>query len=105
MILKCLFDGQGLPNNTDLLHFQARHEPLGVSVASTVPEYKKSVCFINEGSSDILIEKFLNYLDRIAKPAFESLHEKFSGVFDDLKKAPMLTVTRLKRNSHNICKS
>ena len=26
-----LFDDQGLPNNTDLLHFQTRHESLSVS--------------------------------------------------------------------------
>ena len=60
---ECLFDGQGLPNDTDLLHFQTSHEPLSVSVheARTVPEYEEPVCFINEGSSDILIEKFLNY--------------------------------------------
>ena len=34
----------------------------------------------------MLIKKFLNYLDRIAKAAFEALQEKFSGVFDDLEK-------------------
>ena len=61
MCFECLFDGQGLPNDTDLLHFQTSHEPLSASVASTVPEYEKPVCFINEGSFDILIEKFLNY--------------------------------------------
>ena len=49
--------------------------------------YEEPVCFINEGSSDILIEKFLNYLDRIAKAAFEILQEKFSGVFDELEKS------------------
>ena len=99
------FDGQNLSNDTKLLHFQARHEPLSVSVASTVPYYEKPVCCINEESSSTLIEKFINNLDRIAKAAFEILQEKFSGVFDDLKKAPMPTVTILKSNSHNIFKS
>ena len=35
---ECLFDGRGLPNDTDLLQFQARHESFSVSVASSVPE-------------------------------------------------------------------
>ena len=93
---ECYFDGQGLPNNTNLLHFQARHKPFSVSVASIVPGYKEPVCFINEGSSDILIEKFLNYLDRIAKAAFESLQEKFSGVFDDSEKSSNANSNKIK---------
>ena len=93
---ECFFDGQGLPDDTDLLHFQARHEALSVNVASTVLGYEEPVCFINEGSSDILIEKFLNYLDRIAKAAFEILPEKFSGVFDDLEKSSNANSNKIK---------
>ena len=93
---ECLFDGQGFPNDTDLLHFQARHEPLSVSVASTVPGYEEPVCFINEGSSGTLIEKFLNCLNRIAKAAFKILQEKFSGVFDDLEKSSNANSNKIK---------
>ena len=93
---ECYFDCQGLPNDTDLLHFQARHEPLGVSVASTVPGHEEPVCFINEGSSGTLIEKFLNYLDRIAKSAFKILQEKFSCVFDDLEKSSNTNSNKIK---------
>ena len=93
---ECLFDGQGLPNDTDLLHFQARHTPLSVSVASNVPGYEEPVCFINEESSDILIEKFLNYLDRTAKASFKILQKKFSGVFHDLKKSSNANSNKIK---------
>ena len=37
---ECFFDGQDLPDDTDLLHFQARHEAFSVNVQALCSDMK-----------------------------------------------------------------
>ena len=48
---ECFFDGKNLPTATDHVEWVARHVPLSVSVASKVPGYEATRCFVTDGDS------------------------------------------------------
>ena len=48
--------------NTDKLNWESAHEPLSVSVCSSVPDYEELKCFVSDGDSNLLLEEFVQYL-------------------------------------------
>ena len=76
---ECFFDGDNLPTDTDHVQWVARHVSLSVSVASNVPGYEASRCFVTDGDSNKLVEDMMTYLQTISDAAFKALkpsHEK-----------------------------
>ena len=55
---KCMFSQDQLPNNTDKLTWENKHEPLSVSVCSNIPSFQAPKCFITNGNSHQLIKEF-----------------------------------------------
>ena len=81
---ECYFDGENIPTNTDHVEWIARHVPLSVSVASTVPGYEPAQCYITDGDSDKLVEEMMNNLIAISDTAYDALLPSYVDVLADL---------------------
>ena len=62
-----------------------RHELLSVSVASNVPNFETTRCFVSDGDPADLVLRMVNYLHEISQAASENLTDKFEGVFVRLR--------------------
>ena len=82
---ECYFDGENIPTNTDHVQWIARHVPLSVSVASSVPGYEPAQCYITDGDSDKLVEEMMNNLIAISDAAYDLLKPSYESVLDQLK--------------------
>ena len=72
--------------NTDKLNWESAHEPLSVSVCSSVPDYEELKCFVSEGDSDLLLEEFVQYLTTISSKRSSLLCQQYAEVFEALKR-------------------
>ena len=72
--------------NTDKLNWESAHEPLSVSVCSSVPDYEELKCFVSEGDSDLLLEEFVQYLTTISSKSSSLLCQQYAEVFEALKR-------------------
>ena len=77
---ECYFDNSDLPPNSPKVDWLARHEILSVSTCSNVPGFILPCCFINEGDPNQLVDRFMNYLDKISNAAYNIL-TKFMKMF------------------------
>ena len=74
-------------SNSSMLTLDACHISLSVAVASNVPGYELSVCFVTEGSEEELVQKLVNYLETLSDVSYKSLLEKFDYVFEQLERS------------------
>ena len=81
---ECFFTGDNLPADTDHVQWVARHVPLSVSVASNVPGYEPSLCFVTDGDADKLVGCMMTRLNTISDAAFASLLPLYADVLADL---------------------
>ena len=72
--------------NTDKLNWESAHEPLSVSVCSSVPDYEELKCFVSDGDSDLLPEEFVQYLTTISSKSSSLLCQQYVEVFEALKR-------------------
>ena len=61
------------------------HVPFSVSVASNVPGYEASRCFVIDGDSNKLVEDMMTYLQTISDAAFKALKPSYESELDKLK--------------------
>ncbi|BFZ06709.1 hypothetical protein BsWGS_09748 [Bradybaena similaris] len=64
--------------------FTARHIPMSCAVASNVPGFEKAECFVSEGDPQVLVNKMIHHLEKIADEAYRLLKERFEYIFDQL---------------------
>ena len=85
---ECYFDKEKVQElkNTDKLNWESAHEPLSVSVCSSVPDYEELKCFVSEGDSDLLLEEFVQYLTTISSKRSSLLCQQYAEVFEALKR-------------------
>ena len=81
---ECFFNGENLPTVTDHVQWVARHVPLSVSVASNVPGYEASRCFVTDGNSKKWVEDMMTYLQTISDAAFKTLKPSYESELDKL---------------------
>ena len=82
---ECYFSDERLPVNSDKLQWSARHVPLSVSVASTVPGYEPAQCYVTDGDSDKLVADMMDHLTAISDAAYDSLLPLYADVLEELK--------------------
>ena len=84
-----LFDKQNLPQNAQQLFYEARHVPLSFGVASNVPRFTESVCYVSSGDENELIAKLVEYLEGIADVSFGILNRNSITFLQLLKIIPI----------------
>ena len=59
------FMKEDLPASSEKLTWEAKHEPLSVSICSNVPGFVEPKCFITMGKAEDLVLEMVNYLHNI----------------------------------------
>ena len=60
---------EDLPASSEKLTWEAKHEPLSVSICSNVPSFVEPKCFITMGKAEDLVLEMVNYLHNIQTTA------------------------------------
>ena len=100
---ECYFDNSDLLPNSPKVDWLARHEILSVSICSNVPGFSLPCCFINEGDPNQLVDRFMNYLNKISNAAYIILTKVYEDVFDSLKNALETATANRSLNEDAIC--
>ena len=66
------------------LTYEYRHEILTCSVASNVPAYEQTRCFVTEGTPGDVVKKLVAHLHEISRYSHVLLTEKFQPIFEQL---------------------
>ena len=64
-----------LPASSEKLTWEAKHEPLSVSICSNVPGFVEPKCFITMGKAEDLVMEMVNYLHNIQTTAQACVQE------------------------------
>ncbi len=78
------FDHQGLARSTEKQEWQARHEPLSVSVKSNVPGYTQAKWFVTDGDPGILVDNMVAYMLEIQQTANTQMSHKHQKYYNKL---------------------
>ena len=62
-----------------------------------------TVCFINKGDPNQLVDRFMNYLNKISNAAYKILTKVYEDVFDSLKNALETAAANRSLNDDAIC--
>ena len=100
---ECYFDNSDLPPNSPKVDWLARHEILSVIICSNVPGFSLPCCFINEGDPNQLVDRFMNYLNKISNAAYKILTKVYEDVFDSLKNVLETATANRSLNEDVIC--
>ena len=74
-----------------------------VLVCSNVPGFSLPCCFINEGDPNQLVDRFMNYLNKISNVAYKILTKVYEDVFDSLKNVLETATANRSLNDDSIC--
>ena len=77
-----------LPENGEKLSFTSKHIPLSVGIASNIPNFEDPICFVSEGNETVLVQKMVDYMEKLSDAAYAILQEKYEYVFDALAISP-----------------
>ena len=77
-----------LPENGEKLSFTSKHIPLSVAIASNIPNFEDLICFVSEGNETVLVQKMVDYMDKLSDAAYAILQERYEYVFDALAISP-----------------
>ena len=69
---------------TPRLKWLRKHEPISVSVASNVPEFKEAKCLVN-ADPKALIKSMMTYMGSIADSACDSAQSQWVSAIEDLE--------------------
>ena len=64
------FSQKNLLENGVKLTFKASHISLSVGIAANAPDFKKGVCFVTNRSEAELIQKMLDYLEKVSDTVY-----------------------------------
>ena len=65
-----------VPETTSSIHWQNRHLPLSISVCSNVPGYTNPMCFVSEGSAEVMVQEWISRMLMIASAVEHCKHCK-----------------------------
>ena len=68
---------------TDKLTFTQRHVPVSISVCSNVPGFREALCLV-EVEVDVLLSRFIEYMEEIRRKAFSLLDDRLVNKKDDV---------------------
>ena len=75
---------ENLPASSEKLTWEAKHEPLSVSICSNVPGFMDPKCIITVGSAEDLVMEMVNYLHNIQTTAQACVQEAHQTYYNDL---------------------
>lgn len=75
------FTQEQLPNNTEKLTWENKHQPLSASICSNVPGFTEPQCLITNGDSHDLLERFIVHLEEVSQESYRLLLNDFQEVF------------------------
>ena len=87
-----------------MLTLDACHLPLSVAVASSIPDYESGVCFMTEGSEELLVQKSIKYLETLSDISYQLLVQKFDYVFEQLESNENVRKEKILNEFHSYCK-
>ena len=76
-----------LPENGEKLFFTSKRIPLNVTIVSNIPNLDP-ICFVSEGNHTVLVQKMVDYMEKISDAANAILQERYQCVFDALAISP-----------------
>ena len=86
--LEAYFDKRDLPQckkeNAKTV-FLARHRILSAAAVTNVPGFTEAVCFINNGSEEMVIENLVTHLQQASFRSYEILKQHFSHIYDQFQ--------------------
>ena len=55
-----------------------------MTIASNIPNYEDPICFVSEGNETVLVQKMVDYMEKLSDAAYAILQERYKCVFDAL---------------------
>ena len=98
-----LFFPKNLPENGPILTFEARHILLSVGIAANVPDFEEGICFVTKGRENELIQKMLDYLEKVSDAAYQPMTNKFNYVFEALVTSQNVRKDNLTKEFESYC--
>ena len=77
-----------LPENGEKFSFTSKHIPLSVGIASNIANFEDLICFVSEGNETALVQKMVDYMEKLLDAAHAILQERYEYVFDALAISP-----------------
>ena len=59
-----------------------------MAIASNIPNSEDPICFVFEGNQTVLVQKIVDYMEKISDAAYAILQERYQYVFDTLAISP-----------------
>lgn len=83
--IEVFFSSEKMPLDSVFTEWDNMHIPASIGVTSNVKHYKREKCFISTGSSQGLINDFMDYLEQISAEASRRLRVKFRDILAKLE--------------------
>ena len=99
----CCYDFESILSQDDLLEngekvsFTSKHIPLSVGIASNIPNFEDPICFVSEGNETVLVQKMVDYMEKLSDAAYAILQERYEYVFDALAISPNCRSENIKK--------
>ena len=59
-----------------------------MGIASNIPNFEDPICFVAEGNETVLVQKLVDYMEKLSDAAYAILQERYEYVFDALAMSP-----------------
>lgn len=82
--IEVFFSSDKMPADSALTEWENLHVPASIGVTSNVKHFKADKCFISSGSSQQLIDDFMEYLEDISAEASRRMRIKFRDIIERL---------------------
>ena len=85
--IESYLDSHDIPCHTtgDKTQYLSKHRLMSIACVSNVPDYTQPVIFVLDDDEDVLIERFLVYLESISDKCYNLLHEQLTKTFQVLE--------------------
>lgn len=76
---------KSVDKNTPKLTFTNDHHLMSISICSNIPGFDTPICLVSNGDSDLLVEKFVMYLEHLSDVASSLCQDKIQPLIDQLE--------------------
>ena len=59
-----------------------------MGIASNIPNFEDAICFVSEGNETALVQKMVDYMEKLLDATYAILQERYEYVFDALAISP-----------------
>ena len=59
-----------------------------MGIASNIPNFEDPICFVSEDNETVLVQKMVDYMEKLSDAAYAILQERYEYVFDALAISP-----------------